>query len=143
MMPAATPGAGLRFIAAVTNSSMDSGPLQRERAIRAAVAVATNARRLQADCSSSAIAVMYRSAGPRSARGHRLTGAGGKARISLSAHGVHIVKITAPYAGTQAVRRAVELLKSFPAAHPERSLTELALTVGLNRTTAYRLLTAL
>ncbi len=39
--------------------------------------------------------------------------------------------------------RAVELLKAFPPAHPERSLTELAQVVGLNRTTAYRLLTAL
>jgi DNA-binding IclR family transcriptional regulator len=56
---------------------------------------------------------------------------------------VHIVKTTTPYAGTQAVRRAVLLLKAFPAAQPERSLTELAQTVGLNRTTAYRLLTAL
>jgi len=53
------------------------------------------------------------------------------------------VKTTTPYAGTQAVRRAVLLLKAFPAAQPERSLTELAQTVGLNRTTAYRLLTAL
>jgi DNA-binding IclR family transcriptional regulator len=48
-----------------------------------------------------------------------------------------------PYPGTQAVRRAVELLKSFPPDRPERSLAELALAVGLNRTTAYRLLSAL
>jgi IclR family pca regulon transcriptional regulator len=45
--------------------------------------------------------------------------------------------------GTQAVLRAMDLLKSFPAEQPERSLTELAQAVGLNRTTTYRLLTAL
>ncbi len=58
---------------------------------------------------------------------------------------MHIVKSTAsvPYPGTQAVRRAVELLKAFPLDRPERSLSELALSVGLNRTTAYRLLSAL
>jgi DNA-binding IclR family transcriptional regulator len=56
---------------------------------------------------------------------------------------VHIVKPAAPYPGTQAVLRAVELLKAFPPDRPERNLTELALAVGLNRTTAYRLLTAL
>ncbi len=59
---------------------------------------------------------------------------------------MHIVKSTtlAPsYPGTQAVRRAVELLKAFPPEQPERSLAELALAVGLNRTTAYRLLSAL
>jgi DNA-binding IclR family transcriptional regulator len=56
---------------------------------------------------------------------------------------VHMVKTTAPYPGTQAVLRAVELLKAFPPERPERNLTELALAVGLNRTTTYRLLTAL
>ena len=53
------------------------------------------------------------------------------------------MKATVPYPGTQAVLRAVELLKAFPPDRPERTLTELALGVGLNRTTTYRLLTAL
>jgi len=48
-----------------------------------------------------------------------------------------------PYPGTQAVLRAVALLKAFTDAQPERGLTELARAVGLNKTTAYRLLTAL
>jgi DNA-binding IclR family transcriptional regulator len=47
------------------------------------------------------------------------------------------------YPGTQAVQRAVRLLKAVSAARPERGLTELARAVGLNKTTAYRLLTAL
>lgn len=50
---------------------------------------------------------------------------------------------TAPYPGTQAVLRAIELLKAFPPESPERSLAELADAVGLNRTTTYRLLSAL
>jgi DNA-binding IclR family transcriptional regulator len=50
---------------------------------------------------------------------------------------------TAPYPGTQAVLRAIELLKAFPPDSPERSLPELAEAVGLNRTTTYRLLSAL
>jgi len=50
---------------------------------------------------------------------------------------------TAPYPGTQAVLRAIELLKAFPPETPERSLPELAEAVGLNRTTTYRLLSAL
>jgi DNA-binding IclR family transcriptional regulator len=49
----------------------------------------------------------------------------------------------APYPGTQAVLRAVALLKAFSDAHPELTLTELARAVGLNKTTAYRMLTAL
>lgn len=48
-----------------------------------------------------------------------------------------------PYPGTQAVLRAVALLKAFSDARPELSLTELARAVGLNKTTAYRMLTAL
>jgi IclR family acetate operon transcriptional repressor len=48
-----------------------------------------------------------------------------------------------PYPGTQAVQRAVSLLKAVSAVRPERGLTELARAVGLNKTTAYRLLTAL
>ena len=47
------------------------------------------------------------------------------------------------YSGTQAVRRAVALLKVFSDAKPEWGLTELARAAGLNKTTVYRLLTAL
>lgn len=50
---------------------------------------------------------------------------------------------TKPYPGTQAVLRAVSLLKVFTDQRPEWGLTELAQEVGLNKTTAYRLLTAL
>jgi len=39
--------------------------------------------------------------------------------------------------------RALHLLKAFTAERPERSLSDLARTVGLNKTTTYRLLTAL
>ena len=48
-----------------------------------------------------------------------------------------------PYPGTQAVRRAVALLKAFTDEQPEWGLTELARALKLNKTTAYRLLTAL
>jgi DNA-binding IclR family transcriptional regulator len=41
------------------------------------------------------------------------------------------------------VQRAVRLLKAVSAVRPERGLTELARAVDLNKTTAYRLLTAL
>ncbi len=54
-----------------------------------------------------------------------------------------MANLQAPYPGTQAVLRAVALLKAFSDARPELSLTELAHTVGLNKTTAYRMLTAL
>lgn len=50
---------------------------------------------------------------------------------------------TKPYRGTQAVLRALSLLKVFSDTRPEWTLTELALEVGLNKTTTYRLLTAL
>lgn len=50
---------------------------------------------------------------------------------------------TKPYAGTQSVRRAITLLKVFTDERPERGLSELARQIGLNKTTAYRLLTAL
>ncbi len=50
---------------------------------------------------------------------------------------------TQPYAGTQSVRRAIGLLKVFSDRRPEWGLTDLAREVGLNKTTAYRLLTAL
>jgi len=49
----------------------------------------------------------------------------------------------APYSGTQAVRRAVALLKSFSDARPEQSLAELAGATRLHKTTAFRLLSAL
>lgn len=48
-----------------------------------------------------------------------------------------------PYPGTQAVLRALALLKTFDDPHPALSLPELAEAVGLNKTTAFRLLTAL
>jgi DNA-binding IclR family transcriptional regulator len=48
-----------------------------------------------------------------------------------------------PYSGTQAVLRAIGLLKTFSDARPEWTLSQLARTVDLNKTTAYRLLTAL
>jgi DNA-binding IclR family transcriptional regulator len=52
-------------------------------------------------------------------------------------------RIMKPYPGTQAVLRAVSLLKAFSPERPERGLTELTQAVGLNKTTAYRLLSAL
>ena len=48
-----------------------------------------------------------------------------------------------PYPGTQAVLRAVALLKAFGQDRPALGLGDLAGTVGLNKTTAFRLLTAL
>jgi len=48
-----------------------------------------------------------------------------------------------PYAGTQSVRRAIALLKVFSEERPEWGLSELARAARLNKTTAYRLLTAL
>lgn len=47
------------------------------------------------------------------------------------------------YAGTQSVRRAIALLKVFSEQRPEWGLSELARAARLNKTTAYRLLTAL
>jgi DNA-binding IclR family transcriptional regulator len=47
------------------------------------------------------------------------------------------------YPGTQAVLRAVRLLKALGAAPTPPTLAQLVRTVGLNKTTAYRLLTAL
>jgi IclR family acetate operon transcriptional repressor len=47
------------------------------------------------------------------------------------------------YAGTQAVLRAVGLLKAFTPERPQQGLADLARAVGLNKTTTYRLLTAL
>ncbi len=48
-----------------------------------------------------------------------------------------------PPEGTQAVIRAVRLLKAFSRERPEQSLAELSNDLGLNKTTALRLLTAL
>src|SRR6185503_19675793 len=48
-----------------------------------------------------------------------------------------------PYPGTQAVLRAVALLKAFTDSQPELGLTALARTAELNKTTAFRMLTAL
>jgi DNA-binding IclR family transcriptional regulator len=48
-----------------------------------------------------------------------------------------------PYPGTQAVMRAISLLKYFSDEQPEWGLTELAEKCGLNKTTTFRLLTAL
>lgn len=48
-----------------------------------------------------------------------------------------------PPSGTQAVRRAIALLKAFQTDRPERDLGELARATGLSRSTAHRLLAAL
>lgn len=48
-----------------------------------------------------------------------------------------------PYPGTQSVVRAISLLKVFSDEQPEWQLKELAEEVGINKTTAYRLLKAL
>jgi DNA-binding IclR family transcriptional regulator len=50
---------------------------------------------------------------------------------------------TKPYAGTQSVRRAIALLKVFSDERPDWGLTDIAREARLNKTTAYRLLTAL
>ena len=50
---------------------------------------------------------------------------------------------TETYPGTQAVARAIALLKTFSDAQPEWGLRELAHATGLNKTTAFRLLAAL
>lgn len=50
---------------------------------------------------------------------------------------------TSPYPGTQAVVRAISVLKAFTDEHPEWTLTPLAQELGLNKATTYRLLTAL
>ena len=53
------------------------------------------------------------------------------------------MKPATSYPGTQAVRRSVGLLKAFTADRPQRGLAELARAVGLNKTTAFRMLAAL
>jgi DNA-binding IclR family transcriptional regulator len=47
------------------------------------------------------------------------------------------------YPGTQSIQRAFGLLKAFTDDHPEWGLSDLAHTLNLNKTTAYRLLSAL
>lgn len=48
-----------------------------------------------------------------------------------------------PVAGTQTIRRAVAMLEAFTDERPSWNVSELAERVGLNRTTTYRLLSAL
>ncbi len=48
-----------------------------------------------------------------------------------------------PMAGTQSIQRAVAMLEAFTDERPSWNVSDLAEAVGLNRTTAYRLLTAL
>lgn len=50
---------------------------------------------------------------------------------------------TEPMAGTQSIQRAVTMLEAFTDECPSWNVSDLAEAVGLNRTTAYRLLTAL
>jgi len=61
----------------------------------------------------------------------------------MATHIVHNMNSRGAYPGTQAVLRAVRLLKALGAAPAPPTLAELVRTVGLNKTTAYRLLTAL
>jgi len=57
---------------------------------------------------------------------------------------LHIVKRRpAPYPGTQSPLRAVRLLKALAGERPGRGLGDLARAVGLTKTTAFRILTAL
>lgn len=50
---------------------------------------------------------------------------------------------TAPYPGTQAVARAIAVLKAFTDARPQLTLADVSRTAKLNKATAYRLLSAL
>ena len=50
---------------------------------------------------------------------------------------------SAPYPGTQAVRRAFAVLKAFDSVHSEWSVSDLARHIGLHKTTTFRLLGAL
>ena len=66
-------------------------------------------------------------------------------RLDSSSHGessVHHMN-DAAYPGTRAVRRAVSVLKVFTASRPELGLSEVARAAGLNKTTVFRLLSAL
>ncbi len=53
------------------------------------------------------------------------------------------MNLTAPPQGAQAALRAIRLLKAFTAEEPEQSLGALSARLGLNKTTAHRLLAAL
>jgi len=55
----------------------------------------------------------------------------------------HAVKPRRAYPGTRAVRRAVGLLKAFAAERPQLRLLELSRATRLNKTTTFRLLSAL
>lgn len=48
-----------------------------------------------------------------------------------------------PYSGTQSILRVLSILKAFTQDEPELSLLDLTAKVGLNKTTVYRILTAL
>ena len=61
----------------------------------------------------------------------------------MATHVVHNMNPRRAYPGTQAVQRAVRLLKAFGPAQGELGLADLVRAVGLNKTTTYRLLTAL
>lgn len=50
---------------------------------------------------------------------------------------------TEPVPGTQSIQRAVSMLEAFTDERPSWGVSDLAEAIGLNRTTAYRLLTAL
>lgn len=52
-------------------------------------------------------------------------------------------QVAEPMAGTQSIRRAVTMLEAFTDERPSWNVSELAEVTGLNRTTTYRLLTAL
>src|SRR5688572_1381228 len=52
-------------------------------------------------------------------------------------------QITKAYEGTQAVVRALSILKSFDDERPSWTLAELSRRLNLNKTTVFRLLTAL
>jgi IclR family transcriptional regulator, acetate operon repressor len=61
----------------------------------------------------------------------------------MSVHLIHNMKSQKAYPGTQAVLRAVRLLKAIGSEPGEPALADLVRALGLNKTTAYRLLTAL
>lgn len=53
------------------------------------------------------------------------------------------MNVTPPPQGAQAALRAIRLLKAFTAEKPEQSLSDLSTKLGLNKSTAHRLLAAL
>jgi len=54
-----------------------------------------------------------------------------------------IMKLAKAYSGTQSVVRAIRLIKLFHGAKPDLSFAEIQKRSGLNRSTAFRMLTAL